>query len=68
MWIDNVTNIRVKDEEYIAIEVGTTLNCKEILVSRECDIKVMPHPYARSGEECVIAVVDMVDLDQKYIA
>lgn len=44
MWIDNVVHISV-DEEYYYIEVGVTLNCITITVSRDMVLKVIKSPY-----------------------
>ena len=52
MYINNVVHIHV-DEEYYYIEVGVTLNCSTIVVSRELSLKVTKAP---DGEDIVIII------------
>ena len=52
MHISNVVHIHV-DEEYYYIEVGITLNCSTIVVSRELSLKITKDP---DGEDIVIII------------
>lgn len=53
MYIDNVVHINV-DEEFYYIEVGVTLNCDTIKVSRELTLKVVPEPISGEGIAVII--------------
>ena len=43
MYINDVVHIHV-DEEHYYIEVGITLNCDTIVVSRELTLKIVKDP------------------------
>ena len=53
MYIDNVVHISV-DEEFYYIEVGVTLNCDTIKVSRELTLKVVSEPINGNGISVII--------------